>query len=92
MSDLVAYPARDVARVLTRSRDLMRAYKEAAREDQVQAVASGGRNYVVVHDAAVRSALQTAAPDLPSFAFDADTGEVDDPGATRKGRGWRKSS
>ena len=88
---LRAYLAGPIALVLVRNRDLMRIYKEAAREERIQAVAAGARNYVVIHDPEVAQRLQELAPELPSFAYDPETGEVAEPAGPRRGRGWKKA-
>ena len=64
MSDPVAYPARDVARLIASDRPLMQEYGAACRDGRVQAVSARGKNLVVVHDPAIVQRLEAANPGL----------------------------
>ena len=77
--DVDVDPAGHVARVIARDRGLMDAYKAGCRDGRVQAVASGGRNYVGIRDADLADRIATINPGIPRLAWDEATGEVREP-------------
>jgi len=70
MAQPIAYPARDVARVITRNRKLMQEYSSACQDGRVQAVSAPGGNLVVVLDAALSQRLQAAGPKLEGQLYE----------------------
>ncbi|MFO0985260.1 MAG: hypothetical protein U1E76_26610 [Planctomycetota bacterium] len=75
-SNQVAFEARAIARLLATDRVFMEMYKTAAREDRFKAVSSGGRNYVVVLDAAIEQQIQELVANIATYRHDAATGSV----------------
>ncbi len=78
MSDdqTLAYPARRVAKIITKDRDLMREYKLGCRDGRVKAVMSEGQNYVAVRDSKICERLEAADAKLPRHSWDEERGEL----------------
>lgn len=71
-----AWQAAALARLLQQDATFLQRYKEAARDGRVEAVASGGRNYVAVRDPELARRIGELLPDAPRLAFDPATRRV----------------
>ena len=72
-----AYPARIVAKLLTRDRALMSDYKQGCRDGTVQAIQHNGQNWVVITDEGLRGRLEATDPKLPRLQYDEESGQVE---------------
>lgn len=73
----IAYPAREVARVIATRRELMAAYGAACKDGRVRAVQAKGGNFVVVDDPEIRRLLEGSGTKLSRHVWNEDTGRIE---------------
>ena len=72
-----AFEAREVTgSALLKDRQLLELWKWAAKEGLIDAITSGGRNYVVVKDDDLVERIRAAAPALIEYRYDAANRKV----------------